>query len=110
VEIKSMVDRVALLIDVLFDPTAREDEKDDAAMDLGDYNDNRALHALLKIASNFNETDIVLQSAGESIGRIWVKQNQFDIEEYKKLHPDAQSEIYAVIQVNKPEWVETFAA
>ncbi len=101
-----MTDTIDLLIDILFDPTAREDEKHDAVMDLGEYNDERALQALLKVASNFTETEIILQSAGESIGRIWTESNQFDKNAFAKLHPFAQHEAEMYIKAIKPElWV-----
>jgi len=39
------------LIEVLFDPDAREDEVDDAAMDLGEFDDDLALNALIRAAT-----------------------------------------------------------
>lgn len=43
---------------------------------------------------------------GESIAKIWVKRNQFDVEAYHHLHPNAQHEAEMYIKYNKPEWVK----
>lgn len=58
------------LIGVLLDKTAREDERDDAAMDLGSYPTKEALEALFKVAIDTTENDIILDSCGESLGEI----------------------------------------
>ena len=50
-----MFDKVDFHVNILLDVRAREDERDDAAMDLGQFNDDRVLTALLQIASNPNE-------------------------------------------------------
>ena len=102
---KKMTDIVDLLIELLFDSTAREDEKHDAIMDIGAYNDDRALNALLQIAVDPNENDTILDACGESIAEIWTKRNQFNVEAYKKLRPCAQHEIKIYIKNNKPEWL-----
>lgn len=47
---KRTMDKVDLLVDILLDETASVSERDDAAMDLGKFNDDRALNGLLKIA------------------------------------------------------------
>ncbi len=74
-----MLDKVDLLISLSFDHTAREDERHDATMDIGNYTDVHALNALIKIASNPNENQFILDACGESIAQIWVKHNQFDM-------------------------------
>lgn len=99
-----MTDRVDLLINVLLDSAAREDERDDAAMDLGKFNDNRALKALLKVASNPNECETILDSCGESIGEILVKQEKYDFALLNKLAPTAKDAAYSFIKAAKPEW------
>lgn len=102
-----MPDRVALLIDLLFDRTATDDERDDAAMDLGGYDDERALMALVTIASNpSSEDEFILDVCGESIGNILVKQRTFRKEIIDVLAPTAQSEAVAVIKIRRPEWLK----
>ena len=68
-----MPDRIDLLIETLFDKSAREDERDDAAMDLGSYNDDRALNALTQIGSNPKDDYMILDSCGESIAEIMLQ-------------------------------------
>ncbi len=101
-----MADRIALLIDILLDKKARIDERDDAAMDLGKYNDDRALVALVKIASKpSQEDDFILDVCGESIGQILVKQENFRPDIISCLVPEAQTEAIAVIKSIRPDWL-----
>ncbi|NNM43553.1 MAG: hypothetical protein HKM07_04355, partial [Chlamydiae bacterium] len=48
------MDRIGLLVEILIDINARVDERDDAAMYLGEYDDDRALNALLSIVLDPN--------------------------------------------------------
>lgn len=66
------------LIQVLRDRTARVDERDDAAMDLGDSDDLVALQALLDVARDASEHAMVLGSAGESLAEIALRNGSFD--------------------------------
>lgn len=99
-----MPDRVNFLIKILFDATAREDERHDAIMDMSDYNDDRVLNALLLIGSDSNEDDVILDSAGESIAQIWFKRNKFDITAYNKLDPRAKQSMKIYLTNAKPDW------
>jgi len=102
------MDRVEMLIRVLLDKDAPIGDRDDAAMDLGQYNDQRALNALLKIATNPNEDSFIFDVCGESIASLWVKRDSFDLDSYQKLMPPAKRECYGYIEVNKPEWIKNF--
>ncbi len=101
-----MVDRVALLIEVLFDPTAREDERHDAVMDLGRYADERGLKALVRVGSNASEEDIILDSCGESVAEILVSRDEFRKDVINKLAPFARDVALNIIQQRKPQWLE----
>jgi hypothetical protein len=100
-----MLNQVDQLINVLLDYTAREDERDDAAMDLGLYNDSRALSALAKVGINPNENSTVLDSCGESIAKIMLKQEKYDKELLDRLAAPAKYSAYAFIRETKPEWL-----
>jgi hypothetical protein len=100
-----MPDILDLLIATLFDAAAREDEKHDAVMDIGEFNDDRALNALLQIAIDPNENETILDSCGESIAQIWTKRNKFNVEAYKNFRPCVKHSIKMYIQYNKPEWL-----
>lgn len=103
-----MPDQVDLLIEILFDITAREDERHDAVMDIGNFDDNRALNALLQIAQNPKENNTILDACGESIAQIWATRDRFDIQFYKKFQPSVQDAIKSYIKKKKPEWLHCF--
>lgn len=63
-------DRVTLLIQLLMDRSARLDERDDAAIDLGDSDDPRVIDALLEVGSDPNENDGISAKCGESLAHI----------------------------------------
>lgn len=52
--------------------------RDDAAMDLSEYDDAVALQALIQIAQDPNEDEMLHSSAGESIGQIWHRKGEFN--------------------------------
>ncbi len=102
------MDQIDQLINILFDETADFAEKDDAAMDLGFYNDDRALKALELFSSNPNVDGLLMEllmaSCGESIAQTWVSRDQFEPEVYKKLNPNARHEIQGYLKNLKPSW------
>jgi|ERR1700722_12790756 len=103
------MDKVDLLVEVLLDVNARIDERDDAAMDLGEeFDDEVVLNALIQVAIDPGEIDMILNSCGESIGKIWIKKNYFDEKIYKNLTKDARDGIYCVVKYRKPAWVKKF--
>jgi HEAT repeat protein len=66
------------LIEVLRDGTARIDERDDAAIDLGKSDDPVALQALLDVARDSAEDAMVLGSVGESLAEIALRNRSFE--------------------------------
>jgi HEAT repeat protein len=100
------MDKVDLLIEILLDVNARIDERDDAAMDLGKYDDDRALNALLSIVLDPNAEPFILDVCGESIAEIWVKRNYFNFDLYKKMASVARNELYSYVKTNKPKWIK----
>ncbi len=100
-----MKDQVQLLIDVLLDKTAREDERGDAAIDLRAYKDVRALEALTKIASDPNEDDVILDNCAESVGEICVATNIFDENSFRRMIPFAQKIVFGFIMAHRPELI-----
>lgn len=63
-------ERVSDLIQLLTDRSARIDERDDAAIDLGDSDDPRAKDALLEVASDPEEDDGISAKCGELLAHI----------------------------------------
>lgn len=81
------------LVEILLDKSARPDERDDAAIDLGGFDDNQSYQALVKIASDPSELEILHWSCAESIGQIWKRRGNYDDEVFAKLTPAARSEL-----------------
>jgi len=101
-----MTNKISLLIEVLLDKNAREDERDDAAMDLGNYNDDQALNALIKVATDpLEDNDTLSNSCGESIAAIFIKRGQYDRKIVDHLSPSAKNGALAMIQSQRPEWM-----
>ncbi len=99
-----MTDKIDGLIHTLLDPTARDDERDDAAMDLGRCDDDRALNALLQVASNPNEDRMILDSCGSSIAEILLKKDGCQKKILDNLAPIAKEAAYSLIEIEKPGW------
>ena len=100
------MDRLSLLIDILENENASSSDRDDAAMQLGVYDDRRALSTLLAVAQN-PRTDIsILDVCGESIAQIWLRKENFNIENYGKLTRLAKLAALEVIKLHQPKWVE----
>ena len=102
------MNKIELLIEILLDPSASIAERDDAAMDLSDYNCDLALNTLVQVAKNINEDTIILNSCGESIASIWVKRGVFDEKTYYILSNTARFGVYNYIESENPEWVSFY--
>jgi hypothetical protein len=100
-----MTDKMELLIEILLDRMARDDLRDDAAMDLADYKHKNALDALTQIASDPNEDRMVVNSCAESISEICVGMGYFDEQSFKRLIPFAQKIVFGYIVASKPELI-----
>ena len=103
-----MIDKIELLISILLDNAAREDERDDAAMDLGKFDDSRALDALSQIASNPDECETILDSCGESVAKILVRRGDYRKIIFDQLTSTAKRAAYSFIREVKPEWIEQY--
>ncbi|MCH9611267.1 MAG: hypothetical protein S4CHLAM81_12050 [Chlamydiales bacterium] len=96
------------LIELLLDTTTSIAERDDAAIDLSDYSTPKVVEALLKVAQDPNEDDLVASSAGESLGQIWSQGSELNMALLYSLSNHAKHETLAVLRTNRPEWVERY--
>jgi len=97
------------LVEVLLDPEADECETDDAAIDLGNYDDDYALNALVFAASRSHICEwSVLESIGGSIFEIWNKRNLVSTEIYDSLKEPAKVALFSCIYRFRPEWIEKY--
>jgi hypothetical protein len=95
--------RLGPLIELLRDRTARIDERDDAAMDLGDSDDPRAIEALLAAGSDPNERDVVAASCGVSLAAIAVRTGNFDQSWSAQLVPIAANELMVGVRIGRAD-------
>lgn len=101
-----MINKVQALIQILFDKTAREDERDDAAVDLRKYPCHEALNALIEIISDPKEDFVIVDSAIESYAEICAKLNYFDQNLLKKKAPFACNAISEIILARNPSIIK----
>lgn len=78
-------DRIKKLLEILFDKSAREDERHDAAMYLYDYDDSEVVNAFFKIGSDKDELLVLLDAVGEGIGEMWARNDICNLEKFKML-------------------------
>ena len=93
----------AALIAILRDRSARVDERDDAAIDLGRSDDDRVLAALLEIAARSDDDHMVLSSVGESIAQIAIRRGNFESSWLTLLAPPAVDELIASLRAGRPQ-------
>ena len=85
--------KLEYLTRILLDKSIGIGVRDDAAMDLGAYNDDAALDALIQIAQDQTEHDIILYSCGSSIANIWGARGQYSGKVLDSLAAEARQEI-----------------
>jgi len=103
-----MKKRIDCLIEMLFDKQASIAERDDAAMDLAEFNNVLATEALLKVSRNKQEDEMILNSCGESLGSIWSRLGIFDEKTYRMMSATARYGTFIVIKARHPEWIEKY--
>lgn len=101
-----MDDKSKRLLDILFDNSARVDERDDAAIDLAKYHTIEVLERLIDFACKPEESNLILASVGESIGEIMIAINKFDSSSIQSLTPIARKEALSIIKAKKQGWLE----
>ncbi|ALC89082.1 hypothetical protein AM500_04195 [Bacillus sp. FJAT-18017] len=90
-----------LLIKLLLDQTAREDERDDAAIDLAQYDNDEVEAALIQAIHDSNTTEIIRASCGASLAEIWLRTNRIDHQTLDNLPEPAKSEATGFINTNQ---------
>jgi hypothetical protein len=104
------VERAELLIELLRDLTASLDERDDAAMDLGSFDGEKAVEvALAEFATDPDAPEILQSSAGESLAEIWLRKGAFAADVLEHATPCAHQEILGLFAVRRPEWLREAA-
>jgi len=96
-------DTARALIAVLLDGNAREDERDDAAMDLSAFDEPEVHAALSRVATDPAEDQAVAGSAGESLAELWAAGGAVDREVFGKLTPAARAEATGILTARAPQ-------
>ncbi|MGW5433481.1 hypothetical protein ACWET9_40925 [Streptomyces sp. NPDC004059] len=92
-------ERAALLVGILDDPTAREDEKYDAAMDLEDFSGPLVETCLIRIIRAEDFTSVLAQHCAESLGGIWARTGSVDPAFMAELRGPAKDEVFGILGV-----------
>jgi hypothetical protein len=73
-----VVNRETALLELLLDRSQSIAARDDAAMDLAEFDSDATLQGLISAASNESEEAIILASCGESIAQIMIRRARIE--------------------------------
>ncbi len=96
------------LISVLLNRTYSAADRSDAAMDLGQYDEDRAFEALVSVALDVAEDSLVLEYCGESIADIWNRRRTCDPDLIERLAPPARAELEMLLDPEIPRRSPTY--
>lgn len=97
--------RGALLVAILADPHARDDERDDAAMDLEFYSGPLAESALADTIRNEGFSSVLAQTCAESLAGIWAREGRIDEEFLKELRGQAKEQVITILSARAPHLI-----
>ncbi|NJM35023.1 MAG: hypothetical protein HC850_10305 [Rhodomicrobium sp.] len=96
------------LIKILNDVEADWADRDDAATELGNYDDFDGLNALIKVGSRKKEDDTLKETCGESIAQIWLRQKTIDIDALQSLDSITKQQVIALLQTHNPNLIKDY--
>jgi hypothetical protein len=85
------------LINALLIKNTDEAGRDDAARNLGAYDEPEVEEALVTVASDPETEPMVARSCGESLAEIWIRQHRLPEEVLPRLRPEALAELAGYI-------------
>jgi len=91
------------LISLLLDKTAEFGDRDDAAMDLGSFDQPAVVSVLATVASDPSEDDDIVARSGESLAKLWAERGSVDEGLFDRLRPAAKTEVRAYLRARAPE-------
>ncbi|MCM3625756.1 hypothetical protein M3194_00080 [Paenibacillus glycanilyticus] len=97
------------LIEVIYNDTSRDDEIDDAVMDISKFDDDDVIHILMKLANEASFDDMIRASAGESLADIWIRRSIIDFKQLGSLTGIALKEALGLIKSKRSDWYTTFS-
>ncbi|MFD1178410.1 hypothetical protein ACFQ3W_19215 [Paenibacillus puldeungensis] len=97
------------LLEILFDPTSSDAEKDDAVIELGSsYQDDETVDILIKVSNDRNYDEMIDASCGESIAQIWLIHQRIDFKRLASLKGITLIEALSLIKAKRPDWYSTY--
>lgn len=95
-------ERAVLLVGILDDIAAREDEKSDAAMDLELFSGPLVESCLIRIIRAEDFTSVLAQQCAESLGGIWARTGCVDLAFMVELRGPAKDEVFGILGIRAP--------
>ena len=78
------------LIGVLLNKSAETGDRHDAAMDLALYDDPHVEEALLQVALDDTEDELIADAVGESLSQVWKRAGKTDLTIVENMHTAAR--------------------
>ncbi|WP_066069677.1 hypothetical protein [Neobacillus soli] len=94
----------AKLIEILLDEQVDDATRDDCAIYLSEFIDDKVVSALISVANNLKDEKMVRASCGESLAENWIRKNQINYDVLNSLEEPARTEALGILRHNKPEW------
>ena len=94
------------LIAVLRDASPGNNDRDDAAMDLSQFDEPEVRTLLAEVATDPATDPELADTAADSLAEIWCRTGVFDRDVYQRLTGDALTVARAWIMKCHPEWLE----
>ncbi|MET7473529.1 hypothetical protein ABZT17_04065 [Streptomyces sp. NPDC005648] len=95
-------ERAVLLVRLLEDPTAREDDREDAASDLEFLSGPLVEEALMRAVRDGDFNSVLAQHSAESLGGIWAREGHVDPAFLAELRGLAKEEVFGILRVRAP--------
>lgn len=92
------------LIEYLLDEKIDDATRDDCAIALSEFIYDEVVAALISVANNLKDVEMVRASCGESLAEIWIKKNEINYDVLNNLGEPARSEALGLLRQDKPEW------
>ena len=92
------------LISVLNNTSAEFGDREDAAMDLGGYDEPEAEDALTKVILDPTTDPSLAETVGESLAEIWSRKNDLNIDVLQELSGEVLLITLGTIEARRPEW------
>ncbi|GAA3768760.1 hypothetical protein GCM10022403_000460 [Streptomyces coacervatus] len=92
-------ERAALLVGILDAPTAREDEKYDAATELEFFSGPLVETCLIRIVRAEDFSSVLAQHCAESLGAIWAATGRVDPAFMTELRGPAKNEVFGILRI-----------